>query len=89
MNYLGWCSKNGAYFEYFVHLAGSRKEWSEGVDLSHDAPQCPHVNGRVVIRGMKEHLWSTIPINVDMLSFPFSPYSIIMHARDLALLILN
>jgi hypothetical protein len=59
--YLGWSSQNGADLENLIDLAGTGEEWPEGVDLGHDAANCPQVYRGVVDSRTKKYLRSSVP----------------------------
>ena len=59
--YLCWRSKNRADLKYLIDFTGSREEWSEGIDLSHDAANCPKVYWGVVVSRTKQHLGGSVP----------------------------
>ena len=54
-------SKERTNFENFIDLGVARKKWPEGVQLGHDAPHCPDVDGCRVHRGSEQNFRCPIP----------------------------
>jgi hypothetical protein len=50
----------------FIHLAGSREERSQCVELGHDRPDGPQVDGGVVVCGAEQDLGGAGPARGDV-----------------------
>lgn len=60
-NYLLWCTQDLANLEYGVYFTGSWEKRPEGIQLCHNAANCPLVYRWTVGCGSEEHLWSSVP----------------------------
>jgi hypothetical protein len=52
---------NGCVTDWLPNILLTRKEGSQRVQLSHDAPAGPLVDGGVVVGRPQKHLWSAVP----------------------------
>lgn len=59
--HLSQCSQHLTDLEDLVHLTVAWEQRSEGVQLCHDAADCPDIYRRVVRLGLEQNLWGSVP----------------------------
>ena len=59
--YLVWRTDYGTYLEKLIDFGSAREERPECINLYHDTPNGPYIDGAAVACTSQKHFWRTIP----------------------------